>query len=85
MHYSNYHSNRSVILCNAPLGEEGGEGYEYAALEAAIKGEFLSSLFGDTDDPQSCRILCHLSVESSSIMITEPMDSMEYNHWTSKA
>ena len=58
MHYSNYHSNRSIILCNAPLGEEGGKGYEYAALEAAIKGEFLSSLFGDTDNPQSCRILC---------------------------
>ena len=65
-------------------GREGG-GSDYAALDASIKGGFLSSLFGDPDAPQSCRILCHMSVESSRIVITEPIDSMEYNHWTSEA
>ena len=82
MRYSNYHSNRSSILCNTPLGAGGAE---YAALEAAIEEEFLSALFGDPDAPQSYRILCHLSVERSRIAITGPMYSMEYNHWTSEA
>ena len=63
----------------------GGGGSDYAALDASIKGGFLSSLFGDPDAPQSYRILCHLSVERSRIAITGPMDSMEYNHWTSEA